>query len=185
MKKNFYKSNNRVLCQELLTSGGFIGKGKKKNFNVKKHLLGSRKSFSVYDVEKSIVVYTKVLGLVTFFDKEGLKILFLGSPFFLEDSVKGLLAKSKHVYLSKESWKPGIFSNRRIFPDLIVSFKQDEGFSSKECLNKNIPLVSFVEKTHKRSFADFSVMVNLRSVGAARMFFNLIKQLTLSSHVKC
>ena len=180
MKNVFYKSTKRVITQELLNSVG-LGKAKKKP-SLKKHFLGSRKGFSVFDVEKTIVAYTKALSLVNFFDKLGLKILFLGSPLFLEGSVQGLLANSKHIFLPGKSWKPGTFSNRKHFPDLIISFKQGGGFSSKECLNKNIPLVSFVGETNNLILADFPILVNLKSVGAAKMFFNLIKQLALRNN---
>lgn len=185
MKNIFSQGIKKVIAQELLMSEGFLGNGSQQNFSIiKNYLLGFRKEAVIYDIEKSIVVYTTVLKLTKLFDNSKLKILFVGSPKSLENYIPKIIAKSNHNYIADQEWVPGMLTNEKIFPDLIVCFKNEQQFSNKECFKKQIPLISFVDESCNLSNIDFPIMVNLKSTGAAKMYLNLVKQLIFNSNVK-
>lgn len=185
MNNYSHKNIKWAIAKELLLSKGFLGTGSRQNISlIKKYLLGFRKGVAVYDIESSISTYAKVLDLVYDIKSSKSRILFVGCPVSLENVVPSMLAESNHTYISEKDWVPGMLTNKRYSPDLIINFKREKQFSNKECLRKQIPLVSFIDEACDFSYVDYPILVNLKSAGAAKMYFNLIKQLIIINNVK-
>jgi len=186
MNNYSYKNVKWAIAKELLSSEGFLGNGSRQDLSViKNYLLGFRKGVAVYDIESSISTYAKVLDLVGNINNSKSKILFVGCPVLLENVIPSLLLGSQHDYVSEKDWVPGMLTNKRYFPDLIINFKREKQFSNKECLKEQIPLVAFVDEASDFSYVDYPILVNLKAEGTAKMYFNLIKQLTTINNVKC
>ena len=168
------------IIKNLLCSDGYLGGSSKKIFQKNQgYLLGSKKGFVVYNLEKVVFTYVKVLSLVRNFKKRKLKILFIGCPFGMEKKIEKLLSTSRHFFISSTNWVHGSLSNNRLLStelSMVITFNQSLTFSNREFFNKELTLISFVEENEKLSFIDFSLVISLRSKSIADMYYFLLKQ---------
>jgi ribosomal protein S2 len=165
---------------EFLDLESFLGgRASEKMNKIKGFFLGFRKDSIVFDLEKSLVTYLKVLRLVEVCKKSSFSILFVGCPPLIKALVQEKLSDSKHRFIDESSWVLGSLTNpnrSELFPSLIISFNLTCSFPSKESLKKGIPLVSFMDESGDFSFVDYPIFINLKSEGASRMYYNLIKR---------
>tara|TARA_B100000780_G_C20990511_1_gene396089 strand:+ start:236 stop:799 length:564 start_codon:yes stop_codon:yes gene_type:complete len=186
--KNFNQNSfKKDILQDLLDSEGFIGSKSQENVKGKKgFFLGFRGGFTVFDLERSLTTYFKALNLVKLFNESSLQILFVGAPLFLENIIQKEVEKSKHIFIGEDSWVLGSLTNyiqSGLSPNLIVTFNSDNSFASKECFKRGAPLISFVDDRCDITFIDYPILVNLKSKGASRMYYNLIKQCSSNNNV--
>jgi ribosomal protein S2 len=133
----------------------------------------------VFDIEKSLITYLKVLRLVEACKASSSQILFVGCPPQMELVVKKKLNSSRHIFINESSWVLGSLTNSSqsdILPNLIVTFNTTRTFPSKECFKKGVPLISFIDDACDFSFIDYPIFINLKSEGASNMYYNLINQ---------
>ena len=184
MKKDHQQTFEKKLLKELLFSEGFLGSNSLENLKDKKaFFLGLRKGFSVYDLEKTLTTYFKVLDLVKSFNESSLQILFVGCPPSLEVDIERELSGSNHIFVKEDSWVLGSLTNyiqSGLSPNLIITYKDLRSFPSKECFKKETPLISFVDDSCDFDFVDYPILVNLKSKGASAMYHNIIKQSILT-----
>lgn len=168
------------LLKNLVNTNAYLGGSSKRIFQKNQgFLLGLKKGFVLYNLEKAIFTYIKVLGLIKSFKKQKLKILFIGCPFGMEKKIEELLLPSRHFFISSKNWVHGSLSNNTNLSRevaLVITFNQNLVFSNKELFNKELTIVSFSEEIEKISFVDFPLVVNLQSKGVIDMYFYLLKQ---------
>lgn len=168
------------IIKNLLYSDGYLGGSSKKIFQKNQgYVLGSKKGFVIYNLEKVVFTYVKVLSLVKNFKKRKLKLLFIGCPFGMEKKIENLLSPSPHFFISSTNWVHGSLSNNSLlFKELsmVITFNQSLVLSSKELFSKELILISFVEESEKISFVDFPLVINLRSKSIVDMYYYLLKQ---------
>lgn len=164
------------LIRNLLESESFQGE---KCLNKKNgYILGIRNGFIIYDLEKAVSTFLKVLNFIRLLKKEHLKILYIGSPYKLESALERLLANSSHRYIRFSNWIPGTFSNikdEKMLPNLIITYNPKSFNANSEILKCGIPIVSFMEVDDSSMLADFPILLNLNSEGAKNMFLLLVK----------
>ena len=137
---------------------------------------------SMFYIEKSLVSYTKIFHLIAFLKKtkmDELKILFVGCPPILDSFcfANRILEKSLHSYVPEKNWQFGMLTKRRKCPDLVVAFMLKSRFSSNECFFKNIPLAVFCCEFSNSSLVDFRIVVDLKSIAAAKIYLHFLKQI--------
>jgi ribosomal protein S2 len=179
--KRFNEASFRKDClKELLDSEGFLGTTPSERLKESSgFFLGLRNGSVVFDLERSLTTFIKVLQLIKGCHSSSAKILFVGCPHSIEHIVQKELSKSRHTFISENSWVLGSLTNynqSKIRPDLIVTFNRTCTFPSKECFKKDVPLISFVDETFDITYVDYPIFVNLKSKGAAKMYYQLIKQ---------
>ena len=115
-------------------------------------------------IEKNITNFKKIFFLIRFFNFFHQQILFLGSPLLLNLFFKSFSIKSKHLFFLNEDWLLGFLTNKKIFPQLIICFKINSFFFSKESFKKQLPLICFLDAKDKSfQIVDFIVFLNLKS----------------------
>lgn len=164
------------LIQNLLESKSYQGgkcSNKKDGF-----ILGVRNGFIIYDLEKAVLNFLKVLNFIELLKKEPLHILFIGSPYGLERLLEKLLANSSHRYMRFSNWIPGTLSNMKdgkTLPDLVITYNPRGFNANSEIMKCGVPIVSFMEVGSNPMFVDFPIFLNLNSEGAKNMFLLLVK----------
>ena len=84
------------IIKNLLCSDGYLGGSSKKIFQKNQgYLLGSKKGFVVYNLEKVVFTYVKVLSLVRNFKKRKLKILFIQIMVFTSEKLQRIKNDAK------------------------------------------------------------------------------------------
>lgn len=170
----------KIELKNFLDLKSFLGGSSSNRLNrIKGFLLGFRKGSVVFDIEKSLTTYLKVLRLVTACKESSSQILFVGCPPQIESVVRKKLNNSRHIFISESSWVLGSLTNSsqsELFPNLIITFNLNRTFPSRECFKKEIPLVSFIDDACDFSFIDYPIFINLKSDGASNMYYNLINQ---------
>jgi hypothetical protein len=153
--------------------------------NSQSSLLGLQKKSSLFDIEYSLMNYLKVIALVRFFDRLHLKILFLGSPHWVKRFAARLLAYTRHLFIELQDRQTStLVSKKKFRPVLILSFKRENLLFAKDFLSKNISFACFVDEATSLTNLDYPVVINVNSVGALKMFLNILKQLYLFNYVK-
>jgi hypothetical protein len=153
--------------------------------NSQSSLIGLQKRSPLFDIEYSLMSYLKVIALVRFFDRLHLKILFLGSPHWVKSFAARLLAYSRHLFVeSQDRHTSTLVSKQKFRPVLIISFKRENLLFAKDFLSKNISFACFVDDAISLTNLDYPVVINVNSVGALKMFLNILKQLYLFNYVK-
>jgi len=180
MKQFNEVSFKKEYLKELLDSEGFLGTtSSEKLKDSSGFFLGFRKGSVIFDLEQSLTTFIKVLQLIKGCNASSAKLLFVGCPHSIEHIVQKELNESRHAYINENSWVLGSLTNynqSKVRPDLIVTFNRTCTFPSKECFKKDVPLISFVDETFDITYVDYPIFVNLKSKGAAKMYYQLIKQ---------
>jgi len=174
------KRFNEASLKKFLDSDSFLGAIPSKRLKKSSgFFLGFRKGSIVFDLERSLNTFLKVSLLIKGCHQSSANILFVGCPPSIEQIVQKELSKSRHTFVSENSWILGSLTNysqSKSAPDLIVTFNRRCTFPSKECFKKDVPLISFVDETFNIHYVDYPIFVNLKSKGAAQMYYHLIKQ---------
>jgi ribosomal protein S2 len=166
----------RTTAQELKESVGFLGKYSPGGIgsSLARHLVGLRRKLPLFNIEKSVVAYATLFKLVGTTRLAKGSVLFVGCPVPLERFVVESLVGSNHEYISDHNWVQGSLTNKKYCPDLVICFKRSLRF---ECLKKNIPLASFVERASSLHHLDYPIVANLKSAGVVKMYLSLLKLL--------
>jgi ribosomal protein S2 len=152
---------------------GTPGSSRKRNY-----FIGFRKGVYVLDLERSLWTYFKALNVVRGFKKKGFRLLFIGSPFGVEKTLKRVLS-GLHFFLSSKEWYPGGTSNTKKVQKevyLVIFYSQGLPFLSNECFIKGIPFIGFFNSLDQKSFVDFPIFLNLHSRGSTGLFLYLVNQ---------
>ena len=168
--------NLKNFLRDIVVTESFLGK----NYEPKScgYLLGFRKGFVVYDLEKAINTLLKVLNLIKYLKRKELRILFVGCPIHLEIKTQELLVNSSHSYISFSNWVSGSLSNKKqkdFSPNLVVLFDCDKSIFNIEIMKNEIPSIFFIDACGDFKAMDFPIVLNTKSEAARNMFLLLVK----------
>lgn len=164
------------LVRHLIESKSFQGEkcSNKKNG----YILGLRDGCVIYDIERAVSTFLKVLNLIQFFKKDQLSILFIGSPYELEKTLERLLVNSSHKFTRFSNWIPGALSNvknEKMLPNMVITYDCKSATLNSEIMKCGIPIVSFTEVDSSSIFVDYPIFLNINSEGAKNMYLLLVK----------
>ena len=140
----------------------------------KKYFLGFRKGVYIVDLEKSILIYFKVLKLLRCFQKGGLKTLFIGCPKHLKHIVSKTLSNSD-ISEAQIKWScDGLLDKTSLSENIHLAIAFDTNSLLKYCLQKNIPIVG-VGTDFNTNVVDFPILINANSISTFGLLLYLIK----------
>ena len=167
--------NFKDIFKNIIVTESFLGK----NYEQKAsgYLLGSRKGFVIYDLEKAVSTFLRVLNLIKYLKKKRLQILFIGCPTQLEVKIQSLLLNSSHSYINLSNWVSGSLSNKKkdFNPNLVVLFDCGKSLINVEVMKNEIPSIFFIDACGDFKAIDFPIVLNTKSEAAKNMFLLLVK----------
>lgn len=152
-----------------------VNLSKSKLFNIK---LIKSKMYKKHHLLKTITLENiksrlkKALYIIYFYHINNKKILFVGNPLNINKELKKLLKKTKHSFISQDTWIPGVITNQN------VSFKS---FFRKQENNKELSKILLQLK--KKS--DLIVIIDEETdkIALKESFFSRIPSISLNSNL--
>lgn len=184
MKKKKKKCYTKFLYEKFISYGLHFGCSKFLwNPRLEAYLLGVRKGFLLFDLNKTLLTFRSALLFLSKVHSSGKKILFVGFP---KGKVKEFSNLCKHHgHYCFESWSNGFFqyikkssfSDGQTKPVVLFLFSPSLDFLViKEANRYEIPVIAFVNADESFEGIDFPIFVNINSPKGGLFSFNLFKQ---------
>lgn len=140
----------------------------------KKYLIGFKKGSLFFDLEKSLVIYFKVLFLIKRSKNFYFNTVFVNCPKILNI----FLGSKKFYFVDLQKWKKERFIKKAKFHFSLI-FNPKIAWNSDE----NIPMCAFLEGSCSNVFLDYAIFFNLSSKGVIGLYAYLLNEIVFKNRI--